>query len=69
MCEYCSYCFAAIWRWVRIRHLQHERLYDMNYLKTANSLMDVNQLKKQLMAEMSVCVYAGRGGGLFQVWV
>lgn len=35
----------------------------MNYLKTANCLLHVNQLKKQLMAEMSVCVYAGRGGG------
>lgn len=65
MCEYCSYRFAAICRWIRICHLQHERLYDMNYLKTANCLMHVKLLKKQLMAEMSVCwvfFYAGWGG-------
>lgn len=70
MCEYRSYRFAAICRWVRILHLQHERLYDMNYLKTADCLMHVKLLKKtvngwnECLLGMLLC----GGAGFVQVW-
>lgn len=58
MCEYRPYRFAAIWRWVRIRHLQHERLYDMNYCE----LLDACKTTEKTVNGWNECLCLCRAG-------